>query len=135
MEIKSKSKKNSVAFDFVVEQLFSISPIVKPMFGCHALYLKDKILLVLRNRQTETQDNGIWIATTPDHHQSLAADFPSLRNIFVLGSSQSSWRNLPADDDNFESDAIKVCQLILKGDVRIGKLPKTKRKKVANDKR
>src|SRR5687768_12925810 len=123
MRGKSKSKKKPVPFDFVVEQLFSVSPIVKPMFGCHALYLKDKILLVLRDRETDIQDNGIWIATTPDHHQSLTADFPSLRNIFVLGSSQSSWRNLPADNDNFESDAIKVCELILKGDIRIGKVP------------
>jgi hypothetical protein len=129
--MRKKSGGNPIPFDFVLEQLYSISPTVRPMFGCHALYIEDKIVLVLRSRETDIEDNGIWIATTPDHHPSLEKDFPSLRNISLLGTSQSSWRNLPADDDNFESDAVKACQFILKRDPRIGKVPGKKARKVS----
>jgi hypothetical protein len=127
--MQKKSTRNPIPFDFVLEQLYPVSPTVKPMFGCHALYIEDKIVVVLRNKETHVQDNGIWIATTPNHHPSLEKDFPSLRNISLLGTSQSSWRNLPSDDDNFESYAMKACEFILKGDPRIGKVPNKKAKK------
>jgi len=38
------------------------------MFGCLAVYVKEKIVLILRDRRDETADNGVWLATTEDHH-------------------------------------------------------------------
>jgi hypothetical protein len=34
------------------------------------------------------------------------------------------------DDDDFEESAIKICEMVLHGDSRIGKIPKSKKKKV-----
>jgi hypothetical protein len=34
------------------------------MFGCLAIYVKDKIVLILRDKRASTADNGVWLATT-----------------------------------------------------------------------
>ncbi len=51
-----------------------------------------------------------------------------MRSVRLLGSAESVWQNIPADEDDFEELALKACHFILKGDVRIGKIPKQKRK-------
>jgi hypothetical protein len=123
-----KKAPNTPAFEFVLEQLYSADPITKPMFGCHAVYVGNKIVLILRRKEVNKTDNGVWIATTHEHHNSLKMDFPSMRSIAVFGT-ESGWQNLPEDAHDFEEAAIKVCSLILKGDQRIGKVPKPRKKK------
>jgi len=122
-------KPKSIPFDFVLEQLYSVAPVVKPMFGCHAVYVQNKIMLILRDREDFRRDNGVWIATLPEHHKSLVAIFPSMRTIELFGGSISSWQNLPQDADDFEESVMTVCTLILKKDPRIGKIPKPRNKK------
>jgi hypothetical protein len=120
--------QRSVPFDFAIENLYAAEPIVKSMFGAYAVYVGPKIVLILRNKEDE--DSGVWIATTPEHHKALKKDFPNMRNINLFGGGTSSWQLLPMDADDFETSVNKVCTLILKGDVRIGKIPKPKTKKV-----
>jgi hypothetical protein len=96
------------------------------MFGCHAIYVSDKIVLILRNKKTAKRDNGVWVATTAEHHESLQRTFPSLRPIAVFGE-QSSWRNLPANAMDFEESVMTICELILRNDQRIGKIPNKKK--------
>src|SRR5688572_1873410 len=122
--MKAPSKKNSPAFDFVLEELHSAEPVVKPMFGCHAVYVNGKIVLMLRRKESYPHDNGVWVATTKEHHDSLRKDFPSMRTIALFGGSDSAWQNLPADSDQFEEEVMKICRYILKRDLRIGKVPK-----------
>jgi hypothetical protein len=117
----------SIPFNFVIENLFIAQPLVKPMFGAHALYIQDKIVLILRDKNDE--DSGVWIATTAEHHASLKKDFPIMRSITIFGSKETAWQVLPKDADDFETSANRVCEFILKGDVRIGKIPKPKKKK------
>lgn len=76
-------------------------------------------------------DNGVWFATALEHHESLKKDFPSMRSISLFGDTPSGWQNLPVEADDFEELAIKACRLIMKGDPRIGKVPKTARKKIS----
>jgi len=38
-------------------------------------------------RQSRETDNGVWLATTEDHHRSLRRDFPTMRSIKVLGKN------------------------------------------------
>jgi len=38
--------------------------------------------------------------------------------------AETVWQNIPIDEDDFEELVLKACGLILKGDVRIGKVPK-----------
>lgn len=127
--MKSKITKKVIPFDFVLEELDSVSPYTKPMFGAVAVYVGQKIVLILRDRPTYVEDNGVWLATTIEHHKSLQKSFPNMRSIGVLGSGVTGWQILPLDADDFEESVVKACQLILKNDLRIGKVPKIKLKK------
>jgi hypothetical protein len=125
---KSKPAK-TIPFDFVLERIDRLKPIAKPMFGCFAVYSDEKMLLILRKKEGGDPDNGVWVATTPEHHQSLRNEFKSLRSIRLFGEKDSSWQNLPEEADDFEESVSKICDLILKGDQRIGKIPKSKKKR------
>lgn len=114
-----------IPFDFVIEQLERLNPTIRPMFGCFALYVGEKIMVMLRNRGDHEDDNGVWIATAEEHHESLRKILPSMRPINVLGKI-SKWQNIPVDSDDFEESVMKVCQLILKRDERIGAIPKSR---------
>jgi hypothetical protein len=108
---------------FVLDAIATLSPYTRPMFGCLAIYVKDKIVLILRDKPTNTADNGVWLATTQGHHQSLRREFPNMRSIQVLGKQVTGWQVLPVDAPDFESAAVRACELVLAGDPRIGKIP------------
>jgi hypothetical protein len=97
------------------------------MFGCTAVYVGDKIVFALRDKPTYPRDNGVWLATTRDHHASLREEFPNMRTIGLLGEEVSSWQVLPIGAPDFEESVIRACELICSGDQRIGKLPAGKR--------
>jgi len=104
------------------------------MFGCLAIYAGDKIVLLLRDRPDKTADNGVWLATTIEHHASLLDEFPNMRSIQPLGKEKTGWQVLPVDAADFEEGALHACELILRGDRRIGKVPKSKRPSISNRK-
>lgn len=119
--------KKSLPFEFAIENLFSLDPFVRSMFGAHAVYIGPKMVLILRDK--DDVDSGVWIATVPEHHASLKKIFPRMRSITIFGPGISSWQLLSKDDKDFETNVNKACELILKGDERIGKIPKPKKKK------
>lgn len=121
--------KKAIPFEFVLDYLYPVIPIIKPMFGGHALYLGEKIILILRERKEHTEDNGVWVATEFEHHESLRKEIPSLRRIHLFGNKETVWQNIPLESDNFEKEVICTCELVKRGDKRIGKIPKSKRKK------
>ena len=108
---------------FVLDAISTLSPYTRPMFGCLAIYVRDKIVLILRDKPKSTADNGVWLATTQEHHQSLRREFPNMRSIQVLGKQVTGWQVLPVDAPDFESAALRACELVLAGDARIGKIP------------
>lgn len=122
-------KQKSIPFEFVVEALDRLSPEIKPMFGCHAIYVREKIVVILRKKEPNDPDNGVWLATTPAHHASLKKEFPTLRSIKIFGEKGSSWQIIPEEENDFEEQVLNACSLILKNDVRIGKVPASKKKK------
>lgn len=124
-------KKTSLAFDFVLDYLHPLEVKVKPMFGCHSIYAGNKILFITRKKPVHEDSNGIWIATSHEFHESLKKDFPSIQSVHVLndGKGETGWRLLHEDADDFEASAIRLCELIKAGDERIGKIPKSKKKK------
>lgn len=121
-------QRKTVPHDFVLEGLSSLSFYTRPMFGCLAIYVADKIVLILRDKPNHISDNGVWLATTEEHHASLRRDFPNLRSIGVLGKKVTGWQVLPADAPDFEEAAMRACELVVAGDARIGKVPGTRRK-------
>lgn len=127
--------KKTAPFQFVLDELESLSPYTKPMFGCTAIYVDEKIVLILRDRETSQEDNGIWIATTQEHHASLKREFPMMRSIQVFGPGVTGWQVLPADDSGFEEAVLNVCSLIRDRDSRIGKIPAQKKTKKSRAKK
>jgi hypothetical protein len=116
-------KRKAAPYDFVLETLEALRPITKPMFGCTAIYVQEKIVLILRERQASPADNGVWLATTEAHHDSLRREFPNMRSIGVFGKGLTGWQVLPADAPDFEESALRACELIAERDPRIGKVP------------
>ncbi|MEQ1664103.1 MAG: hypothetical protein ABL927_01855 [Bdellovibrionales bacterium] len=153
-------QKKPIPFDFLLDELTSLSPRVNPMFGAYAVYVTqseipseerllsksainsnhkfknlkatlptpiEKIVFILRDHLKYPEDNGVWLCTTSDHHASLKKEFSSMRSIQLFSDGgPTGWQNLPVDAENFESEVLHACQLILKNDPRIGKIPKTK---------
>jgi hypothetical protein len=117
--------------EFVLEALAALPFHTRPMFGCLAVYVEDKIVLILRDKGEHTADNGVWLATTEEHHQSLRGEFPNMRSVQIFGKPVTAWQVLPADAPDFERTALRACELVLAGDARIGKVPEARRKKEA----
>lgn len=116
-------RRKPVPFEFVLEALAPLSPMTRSMFGCLAVYVEDKIVLILRDKIGQPSDNGVWLATTKEHHDTLRREFPNMRSIRVLGARTTGWQILPADAPDFEESALHACDLIAAGDSRIGKVP------------
>ncbi|HUI77540.1 MAG TPA: hypothetical protein VLY24_06475 [Bryobacteraceae bacterium] len=119
--------RKAVPHEFVLDAIASLSPRTRPMFGCLAVYVEEKIVLFLRDKPEGTADNGVWLATTEEHHESLRREFPNMRSIEVLGREVTHWQVLAADAPDFEEAALRACELILARDPRIGKVPKSRR--------
>jgi hypothetical protein len=120
-------QRKAVPHEFVLDAIAPLSPETRSMFGCLAVYVQDKIVLILRDKRDGTADNGVWLATTEEHHRSLRREFPSMRSIQVLGKKVTGWQVLPADAKDFEEAALRACELVLAGDPRIGKVPGARR--------
>jgi hypothetical protein len=98
-----------------------------PHVGCVAVYLGEKIVLILRDKPDKTADNGVWLATAAEHHQSLRHQFPNMRSIKVFKKKVTDWQVLSADAPDSEAAALRACELILVRDPRIGKVPRARR--------
>jgi len=122
-------QRKAVPHDFVLEAIASLSPHTRSMFGCLAVYVGPKIVLILRDRPTSTADNGVWLATTEEHHESLAQEFPNMRSVQLFGKEVTAWQVLPVDAPDFEEAAMRACELVLARDPRIGKVPGVRRAK------
>lgn len=127
---KSRSRDDlpvaqAIPFAFVLDELEGLELLVRPMFGCRAVYVGERIVMVLRKKGDA--DSGVWIATEIAHHAALRALLPSLRSIGVLGSGVTAWQNLPEDADTFEDEVLRACALVRAGDPRIGRVPKKRR--------
>jgi hypothetical protein len=121
-------RRKAVPYEFVLDALAQLPTETRTMFGCLAVYLGDKIVLLLRDRRDNLADNGVWIATTQEHHESLSHEFPNMRSIQSLGKRITGWQVLPSDAPDFEQAALRACELIVARDPRIGKVPKSRQK-------
>jgi hypothetical protein len=124
-------RRKSVPHEFVLDAIAGRSPVTRSMFGCLAVFIQGKIVLILRDKREHTADNGVWLATTEEHHESLRREFPNMRSIELWGKKVTGWQVLPADTLDFEEAALHACQLVLAGDARIGKVPGAPRAKKA----
>jgi hypothetical protein len=123
-EVMRGKRRKRLPHEFVLDALAPLAPVTRPMFGCLAVYVEEKIMLILRDKPSAQADNGVWIATTVQHHETLRPEFPRMRSIRVLGKATTGWQVLPAGAPDFEEAALHACELIRAGDPRIGRIPK-----------
>jgi hypothetical protein len=115
----SGSKK---PFPFVLDELEPLRPVIKSMFGFTHVYLAERLLCSLRDSSKQTGTNGLWLYTTTEEAESLAREFPDLSRRQVWRSGKNAWIVLASRLENFEEYAFRACELILRGDRRIGRV-------------
>jgi len=115
---------------FVLEALAPLEPEVRRMFSGFAVYIGDRIVFMLRDHLRSPQDNGLWLVLSETTHPAdplLRREFPSLRPIELLGDKIGHWLLLPSDGPDFEKEALHACDLLLRHDPRLGRVPKSRR--------
>jgi hypothetical protein len=96
----------------------------KPMFGCQAVYLFGRLVLVLAADKEEPW-NGLLVCTSREFHSVLIGEYPALQPHPVLGK----WLYLAQAHDGFEETAQQLVHQIVKNDPRIGVEPGVRRRK------
>ena len=123
-ESSPTTRRKRVPYPFVLDAIADLHPTTRAMFGALAVYIADKIVFILRDQPADLGANGVWIATSGADQESLVAEFPNALPVHIMGKDISGWRLLPAGADDFEESAFHACELVIKGDARIGKVPK-----------
>jgi len=127
---RSANPKPKPPHPFVLEALEPLHPEIRRMFSGFAVYSGNLLILMLRDRPTSPADNGVWLVlseTTNPADPTLRRDFPSLRRIELLGDKINHWLLVPSDSPTFESESLHACDLLLRHDPRLGRVPKSRR--------
>ena len=125
-----RSPKPKPPHAFVLEALAPMDPEVRRMFSGFAVYIGDRIVCMLREHAKSPRDNGVWLVlseTTDPADPSLRREFPSIRSIGLLGNKIRHWLLIPSDGPDFETEALHACDLLLKSDRRLGRIPESRR--------
>jgi hypothetical protein len=122
--------KRKPPHSFVVEALAPLNPEVRRMFSGFAVYVGDRLVLMLRDHAKSARDNGVWLVLsegTDPTDQGLRREFPSLRPVELLGNKIGHWLVIPSDSPDFEMESLQACDLLLRHDVRLGRIPQSRR--------
>ncbi len=100
------------------------------MFSGFAVYLGDRIVCMLREHKKSPRDNGVWLVLSEGTNPAdpgLHREFPSIRAIDLLGGKIRHWLLIPSDSPGFEMQALHACDLLLRHDPRLGRIPQSRR--------
>lgn len=124
--------KRPSRFQFVLDELLPIRPVIKQAFGLTYVYLDEKLILSLRDCVKQPQYNGVWIYTRAEHIESLQREFPLLprRCFWRSKKTGSGWVIFSSGLEDFEEYAFGACELILRGDRRIGRVSRRGNRRV-----
>jgi hypothetical protein len=92
-------------------------------FGCRAIYLHGKLMLVLCSG--EEPWNGVLIATEKELHDSIRQDFETVVQHPLL----KKWLYLPENSEDFESVSSEIVERVRIGDQRFGVEPKERKRR------
>jgi hypothetical protein len=119
MSEKKKPKIHPLLW--VVESLMEEpSYLQKPMFGCLAIYLHGRLMLVLASGQEPW--NGLLIPTEHHFHDAIVKEFQDVVQHPVL----KKWLYLPEATEDFETVASDIVEAVRMNDQRFGVEPKEK---------
>jgi hypothetical protein len=122
--------KPRLPHSFVLEALATLNPEVRRLFSGWAVYVGNRLVVMLLDHARHLRDNGVWLVLsegTDPMDPGLRQALPSLRPIQGLGGKIGHWLVLPADGADFEREALRACDLILSHDPRIGRIPHSRR--------
>jgi hypothetical protein len=122
--------KRKPPHSFVLEALDALNPEVRRMFSGFAVYLGDQLVFMLLDHEKHPRDNGVWLVlsgATDPADRGLRREFPSLRPIELLGNKIGHWLVIPSDSPDFEKESLHACDLLLRHDVRLGRIPQSRR--------
>ncbi len=100
------------------------------MFSGFAVYIGDRLVCMLRDHPKSPRDNGVWLVlsgTVNSADPALRREVPSLRSIELLAGKIGHWLLIPSDGPAFETEALHACELLLRRDARLGRVPKSRR--------
>jgi len=100
------------------------------MFSGYAVYLGDRIVCMLRDHIKFPKDNGVWLVLSESvgpADVTLRREFPSLRPIELLRGKISHWLVIPSDSPTFEEEALHACDRLVNHDLRLGRVPQSRR--------
>ena len=122
--------KRKPPHSFIVEALAPLNPEVRRLFSGFSVYVGNRLVLMLRDHTKSARDNGVWLILsegTDPTDDGLRREFPSLRPIELLGDKIRHWLVIPTDSPDFEKESLHACDLLLRHDVRLGRIPQSKR--------
>ncbi len=96
------------------------------MFGCYGIYAEGKLCLFLMNREKplirsegEPMQKGVYVASTAEFADELSSVFPNAE--FEMLKKGKVWIFISEELAEFENYVIAACEMISKGDKRIGR--------------
>lgn len=113
----------------MLDELADMDPRTRPMFGCLAVYVGDRIVFILRERGGGDPDDGVWLAFEPEREAALRERFVRATEIEVFEGRVRGWLKLAATSRAFEDDVLAACAMVRDGDPMIGKVPNASRRK------
>ena len=125
--LQTAAPHKAIPHKFVLDAVEEMAPLTRIMFGALAVYVGEKIVFLLRDRPNDPGANGVWVSIPDEYQESLRSDFPNWKPVRIMGKDIRGWRLLPVDADDFEESALRACDLVLRRDHRVGKVPNQKR--------
>ncbi len=113
--------KYTIPYNFILKFLHPVRPKVIKMLGGYALYQDKRLLFFLRERNTELEFNGVFVATQPQFYAELQKEIHHSKMEFDLDGSKDSWIFISEDLDDFQDKVKKACDLVKNADMRVGK--------------
>lgn len=128
--VRPAKSKIKPPHSFVLDALAPVDPEVRRMFSGFAVYVGDRIVLMLREHAKSPRDNGVWLVLADGIDPAdpgLRREFSSLRRIELLGDKIRHWLLIPMDSPGFEREALHACDLIRRHDPRLGRIPQSRK--------
>ena len=122
MPSSSKKKKPQNPLLWVVDSIMDEAGYIdRAWFGCRAIYLHGRLMLVLC--LGEEPWNGLLIATGHEFHDSIRDDFDQVVQHPVL----KKWMYLAEASEDFETMSTELVEAIRTGDHRFGVEPRERK--------
>lgn len=114
--------KADVPYEFLLDYISPQKKVdVKPMFGSYVVYVNDRMIFFLRDREDEPEVNGVWVAAAKSYYEELAGKLSMNEQAAPQSKGENKWLLIHKDRDDFESIVLRACELVNAGDRSIGR--------------